>query len=57
MPSEEQYLHMVINKTSVLPRLNTRFIAAIVADKYPHLDNPDFSAKMVAYVESLGAAF
>lgn len=30
MPSEDQYIQMVLNKTSVLPRLCMRFIAEIL---------------------------
>lgn len=30
MPTEEQYLQMVINKTSCLPRMCIRFISAIL---------------------------
>lgn len=48
MPTEAQYLHMIINKTSVLPRLCVRLIAAI-ADEDP--------TEMINYVEQLGAAF
>jgi geranylgeranyl pyrophosphate synthase len=48
MPSEEQYLHMIINKTSVLPRLCVRLIARIMEED---------PAEMVYYVEQLGAAF
>ena len=48
MPTEAQYLHMIINKTSVLPRLCVRLIAAIMK-----IDDTD----IVNYVEQLGAAF
>lgn len=48
MPTEAQYLHMIINKTSVLPRLCVRLIAAI-AEEDP--------TEMINYVEQLGAAF
>ena len=48
MPSEEQYLHMIINKTSVLPRLCVRLIARIMEED---------CTEMVYYVEQLGAAF
>lgn len=51
MPTEEQYLHMVINKTSVLPRLCAAIISIIVGvDK-------DQSQQMCHFIESLGAAF
>lgn len=51
MPTEQQYLQMVINKTSVLPRLCTSMIAAIL-----DLDK-EKTQKINHYVESLGAAF
>ena len=54
IPSEQQYFHMVINKTSVLPRMCTRLISALLGK-----DNisEEQSQAMVAYIESLGAAF
>jgi geranylgeranyl pyrophosphate synthase len=30
MPTEKQYIHMIINKTSVLPRLCARLIGVIL---------------------------
>lgn len=42
MPTEEQYLQMIINKTSVLPRLCVRLIASIA--------NID-SSEMINFVE------
>ena len=48
MPTEAQYFQMVINKTSVLPRMCIRMLATILDDD-PY--------EMVRYVESLGAAF
>lgn len=30
VPTEDQYIQMVLNKTSVLPRLCLRFIASLV---------------------------
>ena len=48
MPTEEQYLHMIINKTSVLPRLCVRLIAQIMKED---------ATEMINYVEQLGAAF
>lgn len=48
MPTEAQYLQMIINKTSVLPRLCVRLIARIM-----EID----CESMVNYVEQLGAAF
>jgi len=48
MPSEQQYIQMVINKTSVLPRLCIRMISAMM-DVDP--------TKMVRYTETLGASF
>ena len=42
---------MVLNKTSVLPRLCLRFIAAIMDLK------PDQRAAVIKYIETLGAAF
>ena len=48
MPTEEQYLHMIINKTSVLPRLCVRLIAQIMKED---------PTEMINYVEQLGAAF
>jgi geranylgeranyl pyrophosphate synthase len=42
---------MVINKTSVLPRICMRFIASL-------LDlNPSQRAAIIKYIETLGAAF
>lgn len=49
MPTEAQYLQMIINKTSVLPRLLVRLIAAILKIEDP--------SDMINYVEQLGAAF
>ena len=37
MPSVDQYIHMVINKTSVLPRMATRIIGAIIRHDYPEI--------------------
>ena len=51
MPTEDQYLHMIINKTSVLPRLCVRLIDAILEEE--GAGNPE----MINYVEQLGAAF
>lgn len=48
MPTEEQYFHMVINKTSVLPRMCIRLISAIIGTD---------SKEMVKYTDTLGAAF
>jgi geranylgeranyl pyrophosphate synthase len=57
MPSEEQYFDMVINKTSVLPRMSSRMIGAIVEHKYKaHFDGV-LTANMVEFIEKLGAAF
>lgn len=53
MPTEEQYIHMVINKTSVLPRMCIRLISAMMSDKI----SQDQAEKMVSYIELLGAAF
>lgn len=51
MPTEEQYLQMVINKTSVLPRLCAGMISII-------LPLPDLEKRLIeTYIESLGAAF
>ena len=51
MPTEEQYLQMVINKTSVLPRLCASLISIIVGV------DQNQSQKMCEFIESLGAAF
>jgi geranylgeranyl pyrophosphate synthase len=51
MPSEEQYIQMVMNKTSVLPRLCLRFISEIMNLKEK---DKEIASK---YIESLGAAF
>lgn len=48
MPTEEQYLQMIINKTSVLPRLCVRLIAGIMKED---------DTEIIHYVEQLGAAF
>ena len=56
MPTEQQYLDMVINKTSVLPRMCIRIIGAIMNegnDKEINFPTED----MVKYIETLGAAF
>jgi geranylgeranyl pyrophosphate synthase len=51
MPTEKQYIHMIINKTSVLPRLCARLIGVI-------LELTDVQTKaIVKYTVSLGAAF
>lgn len=52
MPTEEQYLHMIINKTSVLPRLCVRLIDAIL-----EAEGAGTNPEMINYVEQLGAAF
>ena len=49
MPTEEQYIHMVINKTSVLPRMCMRLICSIMEIKDAQM--------IVRYIESMGAAF
>ena len=54
IPTEQQYLQMVINKTSVLPRMAVRIIGRIFGDE---VISKDQLADMVAYVERVGAAF
>ena len=44
---------MVINKTSVLPRMCIRIISTILGDKI----SPEQTKDMIQFVESLGAAF
>ena len=39
MPTEQQYLHMIINKTSVLPRLCVRLIASIMKNECDSMVN------------------
>jgi geranylgeranyl pyrophosphate synthase len=51
VPTEDQYIQMVLNKTSVLPRLCLKFISEIV-----NLKNAEKSA-VIKYIETLGAAF
>jgi len=46
MPTEEQYLHMIINKTSVLPRLCVRLIDAIF-----EAEGAGSNPEMINYVE------
>ena len=53
MPKEEQYLHMVINKTSVLPRMCVRMVAASLGDAMSESE----LERVVNYVEKVGAAF
>lgn len=54
MPTEEQYFQMVVNKTSVLPRMCLRMILAILGEEVV----PNEQAKtIIEYIESLGAAF
>lgn len=56
MPTEQQYLDMVINKTSVLPRMCIRIIGAIMNEGRD--DEKNFPTEhMVKYIETLGAAF
>mmetsp|Transcript_31192 Transcript_31192/g.47763 ORF Transcript_31192/g.47763 Transcript_31192/m.47763 type:complete len:154 (-) Transcript_31192:404-865(-) len=57
MPTEEQYYQMVMNKTSVLPRLNTRLIGSLVKHLYPEVYNHEYTLAMAKYVEILGIAF
>lgn len=54
MPTEQQYLQMVINKTSVLPRMCVRIISEIMGDEKI---TPKQQKDMCSYVEKLGAAF
>ena len=51
VPTEDQYVQMVINKTSVLPRICMRFISSILDLK------PAQRAAVIKYIETLGAAF
>jgi geranylgeranyl pyrophosphate synthase len=51
VPTEDQYVQMVINKTSVLPRICMRFISTILDLK------PVQRAAVIKYIETLGAAF
>lgn len=50
-PTEAQYYQMVVNKTSVLPRINARMLGATLGLKRGQVNG------MVQYVEALGAAF
>lgn len=51
MPTEDQYIQMVLNKTSVLPRLCIKVLNII-------LDVPEVQRqKLITFVESLGIAF
>ncbi len=45
---------MVVNKTSVLPRMCVRMIAAILGE---NVIKPEQVKNIVRYIESLGAAF
>ena len=47
-------MQMVINKTSVLPRMCIRIISRIMGDE---LISKKQQADMVSYVEKVGAAF
>lgn len=51
MPTEDQYLQMVINKTSVLPRLCVNMISQVVGVE------PTVARTMSNYTETLGASF
>lgn len=51
MPTQEQYLYMVTNKTSVLPRLGASLLEIIIGVPKEH------SKAIQKYIESLGAAF
>lgn len=54
VPTEEQYFQMVINKTSVLPRMCLRMISAILGKDTV---SPELLSAIIEYIESLGAAF
>ena len=51
MPTETQYLQMVINKTSVLPRFCSKMLASIL-----NLDEAQ-SISLSKYIEAMGASF
>jgi geranylgeranyl pyrophosphate synthase len=51
VPTEDQYVQMVINKTSVLPRICMRFISSLL-----ELGQEQRNA-VIKYIETLGAAF
>ena len=53
-PTEEQYFQMVINKTSVLPRMCIRIISAMLGED---VVSQQQLMSMIRYTESLGAAF
>ena len=53
-PTEMQYFQMVINKTSVLPRMCIRIISTLLGED---VVSPQQRDSMVHYTESLGVAF
>jgi len=54
MPTEEQYYQMVINKTSVLPRICVRMIAKLLGED---VIDAETAQNIVIYIEALGIAF
>lgn len=54
IPTEEMYFQMVVNKTSVLPRMCVRIISVLLEDGAV---SPDQMKNMIYFIEALGSAF